>query len=98
MAWVLIVVGKVFPRAAAVAASNLPPIGWLLRMAVFLQFHVAKLMACPLGSWGVIYAKYDIYASALVGVLHNNRLLSPLRGWDSLFAAVRLQGSPKAGR
>ncbi len=29
---------------------------------------------------------------------HNNRLLSPLRGWDSLSAAVRLQGRPKAGR
>lgn len=64
MAWVLIVAGKAFPRAAAVATSSLPPIGWLPRMAAFLRFHVAKLMACPLGSWGVMYAKYDIYASA----------------------------------
>jgi len=71
MAWVLIVAGKAFPRAAAVATSSLPPIGWLPRMAAFLQFHVAKLMACPLGSWGVMYVKYDIYASALNKVLHN---------------------------
>jgi hypothetical protein len=29
---------------------------------------------------------------------HNNRLLSPLRGWDGLSAASRLQVRPKAGR
>lgn len=29
---------------------------------------------------------------------HNKRLLSPLRGWDGLFAASRLQARPKAGR
>jgi len=37
----------------------------------------------------------------LVGVLHmlpNNRLLSPLRGWDGRSAAARLQVRPKAGR
>ncbi|MGB0204978.1 MAG: hypothetical protein ACPF9K_07995 [Neptuniibacter sp.] len=28
----------------------------------------------------------------------NKRLLSPLRGWDCLFAASQLQASPKAGR
>lgn len=60
MAWVLIVAG------------SLLPIGWLLRTAAFLQFHVAKLMVCPLRSWSVLYVIYDIYASALVRVLHNN--------------------------
>ena len=28
----------------------------------------------------------------------NKRLLSPLRGWDGLSAATRLQVRPKAGR
>ena len=31
-------------------------------------------------------------------VSHNKRLLSPLRGWDGLSAASRLQARPKAGR
>lgn len=97
MAWVLIVAGKAFPRAAAVAASNLFPIGWLLRMAAFLQFHVAKLMACPLGSSSVMYAKYDIYASALIGVLHNNPQQSlPLVAGTA--KTLRLFGRPCAGR
>lgn len=30
--------------------------------------------------------------------IHNKRLLSPLRGWDCLFAASQLQASPNAGR
>lgn len=72
MAWVLIVAGKAFPRTAGAAVSSLLLVGWLLRMAAFLQFNVAKLMACPLGSWNVIYAEYDIYASTQVEVLHNN--------------------------
>ena len=72
MAWVLIVAGRAFPRAAAVVAGSLLPTGWLLRTVAFVQFHVAKLMACPLGSWGVIYAIYDICASALLRGLHNN--------------------------
>lgn len=71
MAWALIGAGRAFLHATAVAASSLPLIGRLLRMAAFLQFHVAKLMAFPSGSWDVTYAKYDIYASALIGVLHN---------------------------
>jgi hypothetical protein len=97
MAWVLIVAGKVFPRAAAVAASSLPPIGWLLRMAAFLQFHVAKLMACPLGSWGVIYVEYDIYASTQIEVLHNNPQQSlPLVAGTA--KTLRLFGRPCAGR
>ena len=77
MAWALIGAGKAFLHAAAVAASSLPLIGRLLRMAAFLQFHVAKRVACPSGSWGVMYAKYDIYASALVRVLHNQAVKSP---------------------
>lgn len=97
MAWVLIVAGKVFPRVAAVATSSLPPIGWLLRMAAFLQFHVAKLMACPLGSWSVMYAEYDIYASTLVGVLHNNPQQSlPLVVGTA--KRLRLFGLPCTGR
>lgn len=71
MAWALIEVGKAFLHVATVAASSLPLIGRPLRMAVFLQLHVAKLLACPLGSWDVIYAKYDIYASFRIGVLHD---------------------------
>lgn len=41
MAWVLIVAGKAFPRTAGAAVSSLLLVGWLLRMAAFLQFHVA---------------------------------------------------------
>jgi hypothetical protein len=71
MAWALIEVRKAFLHAAAVAASSLPLIGRPLRMAAFLQLHVAKLMACPLRSWDAIYVKYDIHASTLVRVPHN---------------------------
>jgi len=97
MAWVLIVAGRAFPRVVAVVAGSLLPIGWLLRMAAFLQFHVAKLMACPLGSWGVLYAIYDIHASALVRVLHNNPQQSlPLVAGTA--KTLRLFGRPCAGR
>tara|TARA_Y100001951_G_C11284871_1_gene267968 strand:+ start:336 stop:629 length:294 start_codon:yes stop_codon:yes gene_type:complete len=97
MAWVLIVAGKAFPRAAAVAASSLPPIGRLLRMAAFSQFNVAKLIACLLGSWSAMYVKYDIHASTLVGVLHNNpqQSLPMVAGTTK---TLRLFGRPYAGR
>jgi len=41
------------------------------------------------------------FVKVSVGVLlmlPNNRLLSPLRDWDGLSAAARLQVRPKAGR
>jgi len=45
-------------------------------------------MACPLGSWGAMYAKYDIYASTLNKVLHNKAQQSLVGRWDSQNAAL----------
>lgn len=51
MALVLSAAWKARLRAAAVAADSLPPIWQLLKMVASSQFRVAKLMACPFGSW-----------------------------------------------
>lgn len=70
MALALIGAWKVSRRAEVVAAGIPPPVLPQLRMGASSLFHVAILMACPLGSWQSMYAKYDILASAAIGVLY----------------------------
>src|SRR5690554_3560206 len=46
---------------------------------------------------GLAYMMSLMSPSDISKVKSNNRLLSPLRGWDGLSAAARLQVRPKAG-
>ena len=50
MALALSAAETTFPRVANTAAGSPLPVGWPPRMAASLQLHVAKRVACPLGS------------------------------------------------
>lgn len=72
MAWAWSAASQALHRAAIHATDSRPLIWRVPKRAAFLLLHVARLEACPLGSWQALYVITDILTTGCAGRITNS--------------------------